>query len=86
MAKKKPSIKTGVKKLVDEYKDKVLLVLASFLEREAMQVVEWVKDITRIKKKVRMLVMLVGLIFAGMVLVTFGIAKFVTHRAWVAGG
>jgi formate hydrogenlyase subunit 3/multisubunit Na+/H+ antiporter MnhD subunit len=78
--KKKASVKSGMKKLVEEYKDKVLLVLATFLEKEAMTVVEWVKDIAKIKKRVRTLVMVIGLIFAGLFLVALGISKFVVFK------
>ncbi|MFC1801009.1 hypothetical protein ACFLZB_00910 [Nanoarchaeota archaeon] len=83
MAKKKKkatAVKSGLKKLVEEYKDKVLLVMATFLEKEAMSVVEWVKDIAKIKKRVRTLVVLVGLIFAGLFLVAMGITKFVVFK------
>lgn len=78
MAKKKDA--KGIKKLIDEYKDKILLALASFLEREALQLVEWVKDISKIKQKIRMLVVIVGLVFSGLFLVTLGISKYVVSR------
>ncbi len=79
MAKKK-TLKAGLKKIIDEYKDKVLLVMASFLEKEATQLVEWFKDITKIKRRVRMLVIITGLVFAGLFLVTLGIAKYVVYK------
>lgn len=66
-----------LKKFMEEYKDKLLLLAVSFLESKAKNVIEWVKDISHLKRKIRMIVVCFGLVMAGLFLVVFGIADYV---------
>jgi|GEM_PF-4490781 len=84
MAKKKSQAAQKVtgelKKLVDEYKDKLFLLAAGFFENKAKEIVGWLKDIGHLKRKIRTLILCLGLIMAGLFLVVFGIADYVIYR------
>lgn len=79
MAKKK-SVKGSFKALVEKYKDTVLLVLASFLEKEAGHLMTWVKDLAKVRRRARLLVIAIGLVFAGIFLVALGITKCLVFK------
>ena len=84
MAKKKSTaakkLKGEVKGFIDEYKDKLLLLAVSFFESKAKYVVDFLKDIGHLKRKIRALVLCFGLVIAGIFLIVFGAADYVAYR------
>lgn len=78
MAKKGDKISSGLKKLVDDYKDKLLLLAVSFFETKAKNVMEWLKDIGHLKKKLRAIVLCAALMVVGLFVVVLGIADYVS--------
>lgn len=83
MAKKKTAakqLKGEVKKFIDEYKDKLLLLAVGFFESRAKNIIDWVKDLGHLKKKLRALILCFGLVMAGLLLVVFGVADFIVSK------
>jgi hypothetical protein len=83
MAKKSSAakkLKGEVKKFIDEYKDKLLLLAVGFFESKAKYIVDWVKDLGHLKRKIRALVICFGLMIAGLLLVVFGVADYVVYK------
>lgn len=92
MAKKKSKAKAftknpAVKKLtgefkgfIDEYKDKLILLLVSFFETRAKDMFTWVKDIGHFKRKFKAMLMLVSLSIVGIFLIFFGLADYISYQ------
>ena len=83
MAKKSSAakkIKSELKGFIDEYKDKLLLLAVSFFETKAKHVVDWIKDISHLKRKLRAMAVFFSLFVVGLFLIVFGIADYVTYR------
>ncbi|MCK4588813.1 MAG: hypothetical protein KAT77_00085 [Nanoarchaeota archaeon] len=80
---KNPAVKklTGeFKGFVDEYKDKLILLLVSFFETRARDMITWVKDIGHLKRKFKAAMFFISLAIVGIFLIFFGIADYVAYQ------
>lgn len=63
-------------KIYDAHKQKLLGVITKFMTDELGVVVEWLKDMTNVRRKVRKTMNYHALLTAGLVVLLFGIAKY----------
>lgn len=69
-----PSFKSSA---YNAYKKKLLQIVAEFLEEEFEIIVEGIKNIINLKKKVRALTFYLVFLIAGTAMIFFGIAKYI---------
>ncbi len=79
MAKKKAGL--AVKELYEKNKEKIMAYLADFLEQGGKSLLEWVKKISRIRERIRKVVVSTGFILAGLVVLLLGIADYLATLA-----
>lgn len=79
MAKKR--IKTDIKNAYEKNKEKVLQYLVDFLERGGGSLLDWIKQILKIKEKIKKVVVSMGLVFAGLVVLIIGLANYLATLA-----
>ena len=72
MAKKTKSIFSGIK-------SKALPLVIEFLEKEAVNVISWVKDMINIKQKIRKMATAIVLIIIGMTVLSLGTANYIAE-------
>lgn len=77
----KQRIKTNIKKTYEKNKEKVLQYLADFLERGGSSFLEWIRQILKIKEKIRKVFVSVGLVFAGLVVLIIGLSNYLATLA-----
>lgn len=80
-AKKKQRVKRVVvpsiySKIYESHRQKLLGVITTFLTQELGAVVEWMKDMTNVKRKVKKTLNYHAFLTAGIVVLLFGIAKY----------
>jgi hypothetical protein len=74
MAKKTKSVFNGIK-------SKALPLVIEFLEKEAVNVISWVKDMINIKQRIRKMATSLILIIAGITVLLLGIANYIAELA-----
>lgn len=74
MAKKKA--KSAVKELYEKNKEKIMAYLADFLEQGGKSLLEWVKRVSKIKERIRKVVVSTGFILAGLIVLLLGISDY----------
>jgi len=79
MAKKKT--KSAVKDLYEKNKEKIMTYLADFLEQGGKSLLEWVKRVSKIREKIRKVIVSTGFILAGLVVLLLGIADYLATLA-----
>lgn len=79
MAKKKT--KSAVKGLYEKNKEKIMVYFADFLEQGGKSFLEWVRKVSRIKERIRKVVVSTGFILAGLVVLLVGIADYLATLA-----
>ena len=67
-----------VKKSLAEKKEKVLDFIVNLLENQSKNVIEFVKKVTRIREKVKKVVVAATLTAAGLIVVLIGIANYLS--------
>ncbi len=90
MAKKKASGKeklaSGIKKVVSEYKNKAMSKVVEFVEKEAVNIIGWFKDMMRIKQIIRKFVVSTLICLAALVVMFLGIANYIAELSGVSAG
>ncbi|MBW2978308.1 hypothetical protein KY331_05675 [Candidatus Woesearchaeota archaeon] len=79
MAKKKSSsIKAKIKSAYDKHKEQIVAYLMEFLETGGKTVLESLKQVTKVKDKIKKIVVSTGLVLAALVVVLIGIANYLS--------
>lgn len=81
MAKKK-----GAKKFFSGLKSKAIPLVMDFLEREAGNLVAWVKDLMHLKEKIRKIVISAMLVLVGTIILVLGVTNYLAEVFLVSPG
>lgn len=83
----KSSIKSKIKSVYEKHKEEILAYLMDFLESGGKSLLEWVKQASKIKEKIKKLIISTGLVLAGIIVVIIGIATYLATLVptWPAG-
>lgn len=76
----------GFKKLVSQYKSKAIFMVVDFVEREAINLIGWFKDMIKIKQMIRKFVISAVLSIAAVIVIVLGIANYIAELASVSAG
>jgi len=66
------------KKSVNEKKEKVLDFILSIAENQSKNIIDFVRRITRVRERMRKLVVATGLTLAGLIVVFIGLANYLS--------
>lgn len=78
MAKKEESVKSKIKSVYEKHKEKILAYFIDFLETGGKTVLESLKQMAKVKEKLRKIVVSTGLVLAALVVVLIGIATYLS--------
>ena len=78
MAKKASSVKSKIKNVYEKHKEQITAYFMDFLETGGRSLLEWLKEVAKIKEKIRKIVVSTGLVLAALVVVLIGIASYLS--------
>ena len=83
---KKSSIKDKIKKDYDNNKEKIFEYLMDFVEFGGKSIIDWLKKVANVKKKIRKVVVSSGVVLAALIVLIFGLASYLaTFVSWPDG-
>jgi len=84
---KKESVKSKIKGVYEKHKEQILEYFMDFLETGGKSLLDWLKQIAKVKEKFKKVVVSTGLVIAGLIIVLIGLANFLATLVpqWPAG-
>jgi fatty acid desaturase len=75
---KKESVKSKIKSVYEKHKEQITAYLMDFLETGGRNLLEWLKEVAKIKEKIKKVIISTGLVLAALVVILIGLATYLS--------
>ena len=79
MAVKKSENFKKVTDTINDYTERFLELLACFVEEEAKNIANWIKNVTHLKQKIRKAVVSLALLIGGITILLLGLGQYIAE-------
>jgi len=77
LAAKKKYKEGELASILEEYKERILGLIADFIEQETKNLENWIKSVTHLKQKIKRSIVALSMLIAGVTLIFFGLGEYI---------